>query len=500
MNHPPRMTNPRSRAPWLVALLVAVVVLPIVSITVYFTVGIERQIAKAQEEREGLGQLERLQTFFADASMWAQASQCPGVPASVVSAADARSESDLSFIGDPGPRGAWQTLQATGPTDAGVDHLFSALYDSTMSLSDQSGLTFDPAVAGIDLSDSLAYRIPNALDGFQRARRLLCRVTERISIAQRVALVRSQTRAEQAMGDNAQDVSDALARDGTLRDIAGLSSSLRRTQVAAAVASDRLDRLVTETSPRERAATISALDTLVTALYALWHEETPVFRTMIALRLQEYARQRTIALVPGFIGVIAAVLVAFLTMRLIYEQAAKEVAERSAAEHEHTAMHDHLTGLLNRRAFMGVLQRASESGDCGVVCLFDVDNFKGINDTYGHLAGDDLLVNFARIIEASVRSTDAVARLGGDEFGVFLHSPMDRAGAERVLSVIASEAASPAIVRGETIRSSVSAGAAIVTVGFDVESVLATADRALYHAKAHARGAFQFQEMGRTAS
>ncbi|HEY1974994.1 MAG TPA: GGDEF domain-containing protein [Candidatus Baltobacteraceae bacterium] len=494
------MANSGSRAPWLVALLVAVLVLPIVSITVYFTVGIERQIAKAQEEREGLGQLERLQTFFADASTWAQAVRCPGVPAAMVSAANARTEQDLSFIEDPGPRRAWRALRATGPTDPALDHLFSSLYDSTMSLSDQTGLTFDPAIAGIDLSDSLAYRIPNALDGLQRARRMLCTARgPMMTIAERVALVKSQTRAEQAMADNTQDVSDALARDSTLRDVAGLSSSLRRAQADAAIASDRLDRLVTETSPRERTATVRALDSLVASLYALWHEETPVFRTMIALRIDEYGRQRLIALVPGLIGVVAAVLVAFLTMRLIYEHAAKQVAEHTAAEHEHTAMHDHLTGLLNRRAFMGVLQRASESGSGGVVCLFDLDDFKGINDTYGHLAGDDLLVNVARIIEASVRSTDAVARLGGDEFAVFLHSPIDRPGTERVLSAIANEAASPTIVRGETIRSSISAGAAMVDCGFNIEEVLAAADRALYDAKANARGAFRFGEMGTSA-
>lgn len=493
------MANSGSRAPWLVALLVAVLVLPIVSITVYFTVGIERQIAKAQEERAGLGQLERLQTFFADASTWAQAARCPGVPASIVSAANARTEADLSFIEDPGPRRAWRALRATGPTDSALDHLFSSLYDSTMSLSDQSGLTFDPQVAGIDLSDSLAYRIPNALDGLQRARRMLCTTTGRMTIAERVALVKSQTRAEQAMADNVQDVSDALARDSTLRDIAGLSSSLRLAQADAAIASDRLDRLVIESSPRERAVTIRALDSLLGTLYTLWHEETPVFRTMLALRLEEYGRQRLIALIPGLIGVVAAVLVAFLTMRLIYEHAAKEVAERSAAEHEHTAMHDHLTGLLNRRAFMGVLQRASEAGDGGVVCLFDLDDFKGVNDTFGHLAGDDLLVSVARIIEASVRSTDAVARLGGDEFAVFLHSPIDRPGTERVLTAIAHEAASPMIVRGETIRSSISAGAAVVESGFDIEAMLAAADRALYSAKANARGAFQFEEMGTTA-
>jgi len=494
------MTNSGSRAPWLVALLVAVLTLPIVSITVYFTIGIERQIERAQQERAGLDQVERLQAFFADASAWARAARCPGVAPPVVSAAYARADADLSFVDASAVRRAWRTLDVTGPTDAGLDHVFSSLYDSTTSLSDQSGLTFDPAIAGIDLSDSLAYRIPNALDGLQRARRMLCKDSGPIGIEERVALVKSQTRAEQAIADNAQDVSDALARDGSLVNFGGLSSSLRRSQEAAAVAGDRLDRFVTAASPHGRVKTVRALDALIASLYALWREETPVFRRMIAARLEDYARQRLIALVPGFIGIVAAVLVAFLTMRLVYENAAKEIAQRSAAEHEHTAMHDHLTGLLNRRAFMGVLQRASESGGGGAVCLFDLDDFKDVNDTYGHLAGDDLLVAIARIIEASVRSTDAVARLGGDEFAVFLHSPIDRSGTERVLGAIAAEAASPMIVRGETVRGSVSAGAAMVDRRqFDIEEVLAAADRALYAAKARARGAFQFGEMGTSA-
>jgi diguanylate cyclase (GGDEF)-like protein len=495
------MTSPGSRAPWLVALLVAVLVLPIVSITVYFTVGIQGQIARAQQEREGLGQLERLQTFFADASTWAQAVQCPGVPQSIVSADAARTEADLSFIEDPNPRREWRMLRMTGPTDNALEHLFASLYDSSMSLSDQSGLTFDPAVAGIDLSDSLAYRIPYALGGLQQARRTLCKTTGPMSIPERIALVKSQTRAEQAMYDNAQDISDALARDATLFDVVGLSASLRRAQTAAGIASDRLDRLVAETSPRERTQTARALDSLIASLYALWHEETPTFRTMISLRLEEYGRQRLIALIPGLIGVVGAVLVAFLTMRLIYEHAAKEVAERSAAEHEHTAMHDHLTGLLNRRAFMSVLQRASEGKDSGAVCIFDVDDFKDVNDTYGHLAGDDVLVNVARIIEASVRSTDAVARLGGDEFAAFLHSPIDRAGVERALETIAREAAAPLIARGETIRSSLSAGAAMVdSTGFDVEATLAAADAALYSSKARSRGGFHFAEASGTTA
>jgi diguanylate cyclase (GGDEF)-like protein len=495
------MANPGSRAPWLVALLVAVLTLPIVSITVYFTVGIDRQIARAQQELQGLVQLERLQAFFTDASTWAQASRCPGVPSSLISAAQSRTEADYALIDDPGVRRAWRAMSATGATNASIDRLFSSLYDSSMSVSDESGLTFDPAIAGIDLSDSLAYRIPNALDGLQHARRMLCTASGPIGMPERVALVKSQTRAEQAMYDNSQDISDAITRDPSLLNVVTLSSSLHRSQDAAGIADERLNRLVTSNAPSDRAATVNALDALVASLYSLWREETPVFRKMIAVRLTDYGRQRLIALIPGFIGIVAAVLVAFLTMRLIYEHAAKEVAQRSAAEHEHTAMHDHLTGLLNRRAFMGVLHRASEGSDRGAVCLFDIDDFKDVNDTYGHLAGDDLLVNLARIIEASVRSTDAVARLGGDEFAVFLHSPIDRAGIERVLSAIATEAATPMAIRGETIRSSISAGAAMVDrSGFGIEEVLSAADRALYAAKAKAGGAFEFGEVGSNAS
>jgi len=89
------------------------------------------------------------------------------------------------------------------------------------------------------------------------------------------------------------------------------------------------------------------------------------------------------------------------------------------------ASHDALTGLINRREFELRLQRALESALVGqgphALCYLDLDNFKVINDTCGHIAGDELLRQLAHALQNKIRTHDALARLGGDEFGVLLH-------------------------------------------------------------------------------
>lgn len=96
------------------------------------------------------------------------------------------------------------------------------------------------------------------------------------------------------------------------------------------------------------------------------------------------------------------------------------------------ASHDALTGLINRREFENRLQRAIETsqatGATHAVCYLDLDQFKIINDTCGHIAGDELLRQLAQVLAAKIRSNDCVARLGGDEFGILLHGcPVDDA-------------------------------------------------------------------------
>jgi diguanylate cyclase (GGDEF)-like protein len=162
--------------------------------------------------------------------------------------------------------------------------------------------------------------------------------------------------------------------------------------------------------------------------------------------------------------------------------------EREQARLSHEALHDALTGLPNRKLFFDRLARAlarSTRHDFGTAVLFiDIDHFKAVNDSYGHLAGDQLLVAIARRLTDSVRGTDTVARLGGDEFVVLyedLVSPRDdtRVLVERVESAFHD----PFTVRDRLIEASASIGLAIATSSCDADVLLTRADHAMYRAK-----------------
>src|SRR5882724_10852768 len=103
-----------------------------------------------------------------------------------------------------------------------------------------------------------------------------------------------------------------------------------------------------------------------------------------------------------------------------------------ARQMSYQATHDALTGLVNRREFEGRLEEAIESGNRGdgqhVLCYLDLDRFKVVNDTSGHLAGDSMLREVAKVLRDAVRDSDTVARLGGDAFGMLLIGcPLEKA-------------------------------------------------------------------------
>jgi diguanylate cyclase (GGDEF)-like protein len=112
----------------------------------------------------------------------------------------------------------------------------------------------------------------------------------------------------------------------------------------------------------------------------------------------------------------------------------RDVTQERRQQHElsYQASHDVLTGLVNRRAFNEQLQRAVDGARRGtgehVLLYIDLDQFKAVNDSCGHPAGDQLLVDVTALLQARVRSVDTVARLGGDEFAILLKGcPLERA-------------------------------------------------------------------------
>ncbi len=172
-----------------------------------------------------------------------------------------------------------------------------------------------------------------------------------------------------------------------------------------------------------------------------------------------------------------------------------DVTHRKVAEEQlaHRAFYDPLTNLPNRALFLDrlrhALRRATRRKDYAFAVLFlDVDRFKVINDSLGHMAGDRLLVMVARRLEISLRPGDSVARLGGDEFTVLLDDIKDISDATTVAERIQKELSAPFDIGGQEIFISSSIGIACSTTGYQrPEDVLRDADTAMYRAKAHGR-------------
>jgi len=160
------------------------------------------------------------------------------------------------------------------------------------------------------------------------------------------------------------------------------------------------------------------------------------------------------------------------------------------AELRHDALHDALTGLPNRALFLDRLElslrRARRHGGefCCAVLFCDLDRFKLVNDSLGHLVGDRLLMAIAKRIEGALRPGDTVARIGGDEFTLLLEDIGDVRGASIVAERLQETLAAPFEVENRELYVSASIGIALVTPDRAPEDVVRDADVAMYRAKA----------------
>jgi diguanylate cyclase (GGDEF)-like protein len=146
---------------------------------------------------------------------------------------------------------------------------------------------------------------------------------------------------------------------------------------------------------------------------------------------------------------------------------------------------DALTGLPDRAAFLGALRAAADAGEAIAVLFLDLDDFKVVNDGFGHEAGDRLLIQVAQRLQAAIRETDLVARLGGDEFTVLCVGLEDEAQATITAGRIRAALAAPFDVAGQRRHVRVSIGCRLAAPGeVDPDVLLRDADSAMYQAKA----------------
>ncbi len=179
---------------------------------------------------------------------------------------------------------------------------------------------------------------------------------------------------------------------------------------------------------------------------------------------------------------------------LYYEGTLTDITEAHELSRQlsYEASHDALSGLINRREFEIRLQRALDSaqatGSTHAVCYLDLDQFKVINDTCGHIAGDELLRQLAQVLQSRVRTNDVLARLGGDEFGLLLHD-CSMADATGIANALLKAVEQYQFVWGaSTFTVGASIGLVPLGGGFRrITQVLQAADAACYAAKDQGR-------------
>jgi diguanylate cyclase (GGDEF)-like protein len=173
------------------------------------------------------------------------------------------------------------------------------------------------------------------------------------------------------------------------------------------------------------------------------------------------------------------------------------VSERTVTAHKTAASVDPLTGMFNRRGFAEacarVIEREAKAGRPLCVMIFDIDHFKGINDRFGHPAGDEILKLFATVVVNNLRLSDLSGRIGGEEFAALLPCPLDEGvvAAERVREAFE---ASGIVCEDGKVDTTVSIGVAGGPAGTELEVLLAAADTALYQAKRGGRNRVEAAE------
>ena len=180
-------------------------------------------------------------------------------------------------------------------------------------------------------------------------------------------------------------------------------------------------------------------------------------------------------------------------MALENGQLERSLAQLSSLKEElrHQAFHDPLTGLANRALFTDHVERhlRGTTGEMPVVLFVDVDDFKLVNDSFGHATGDALLVKIAERLRGCVRADDLAARLGGDEFGILLLDDPLLSRAERISQRIILALQAPFAINGKELRVGASIGIATGSGGEEApQELLRNADMAMYTAKSRGKG------------
>jgi diguanylate cyclase (GGDEF)-like protein len=179
---------------------------------------------------------------------------------------------------------------------------------------------------------------------------------------------------------------------------------------------------------------------------------------------------------------------AFAEMEQLREKIAK--LEKRVKMLDALAHQDVLVSVPNRRGFMRELEaliaRVSRYGEDAAMLFVDIDGLKRINDSFGHKAGDEALIQVANLLTGGVRKSDCVARLGGDEFGVLLSHATEESARETAGRLTAAIEQQDTHCDGNRLPLSVAIGVTVIAANDTPDAVIARADRSMYDEKSAA--------------
>lgn len=200
------------------------------------------------------------------------------------------------------------------------------------------------------------------------------------------------------------------------------------------------------------------------------------------------------------LGIFVCIVALPLFVRKLFSQleSAHELLQQQATQLRYEATHDRLTGLVNRTVFFDRLNRILARSDrryvrCAVI-YFDLDDFKDINDTFGHAVGDECLREIATRVIGKIRKCDTLCRLSGDEFAIIAEDVAREQEAAKIAETVLATVRSIDIVAGKRVRLSTSIGIAVYGGGGapdeDAASLVNRADTAMYASKRGGRGRY----------
>jgi diguanylate cyclase (GGDEF)-like protein len=240
------------------------------------------------------------------------------------------------------------------------------------------------------------------------------------------------------------------------------------------------------------AKTIPAQDAVIAVVDKFYQFQLDAARKAQEQASRHVARGETVILLLGITAVTIGILITVVVIRSVRDRSARDA---------YLATHDPLTGLPNRTLLLDRLQQAlkrqQRQGSKLGLLFIDVDKFKDINDSYGHAAGDQVLLTATQRIAHQLRDSDTLARLSGDEFVVLLHDVAQRAAVETTAQRIVESCGRPVTVAGQDIPLSVSVGIALCPDhGRSEDELLSHGDAAMYRSKQGGRNRWQVFHQG----